>query len=343
MTGDAENGHHSTPGDVAQGRKVYGWNPLRDSRCTRVVSPLLVRPTIPGKTPQAGRAISAGGPADVLGRILAQKLTESIGAPVIVDNRAGADGIIGTDLVAKSPADGYTMLINTGSTTINAHVYSKLPYDLMRDLAPVAMVAPPRSLLMIAHPSLGVGSVSELIALAKQRPGQISFSSSGKGSVLQLAGELFAARTKVELLHVPYKGAAPAFNDLLSGQVQLMFPSTITVAPLIGSGRVRVLAQTASVREPILPNVATLAEEGLGDFNLTGWFGTWVPARTPDQILRKLNAEIARALMLADVRERLAALGVTPSSMSPEEFGRFVREDYERVGKYVKETGMHLD
>jgi len=285
----------------------------------------------------------AGGPADVLGRVVTQKLSESLGNPVIVDNRAGADGIIGTDFVAKSASDGYTMLINTGSTTINAHVYPKLPYDLMRDLAPVTMVAAPAGLVLIAHPSLGVSSVKELIALAKRKPGQISFSSSGKGSALQLAGELFSAIADVQLVHVPYKGAAPAFNDLLSGQVQLMFPSTVSVIPHMSSGRVRVLAQTGTTREPSLPNVPTLAEEGFVDFNITGWFGIWVPTGTPDAIIRRLHAEIARTLTLPDVRERFSALGVSPSGVSPEAFGTFVREDYQRIGKYVKRTGMHLE
>jgi len=285
----------------------------------------------------------AGGPADVLGRLVIQKLSEAFGVPVIADNRAGANGNIGTDFVAKAQPDGYTMLINTGATTINAHVYRSLPFDLLRDLGPVTMVAAPSGLVMVAHPSLGVGSVKELIALAKQKPGQISFASSGSGSALQLAGEVFSARAGVKLLHVPYKGAGPAFNDLLSGQVQLMFPATVSVMPYINSGRLRVLAQTGASREASLPNVPTLAEEGLGDIDITGWFGIWVPARTPESIVRRLYAEIARALKAPDVRERFAALGVSPSGMSPEEFAEFVREEYERVGKYVKETGMQLD
>lgn len=285
----------------------------------------------------------AGGPADVLGRLVTQKLSESFGVPVIVDNRAGANGNIGTDFVAKAPPDGYTMVINTGATTINAHVYRTLPFDLMRDLAPVTMVASPSGLVLVVNPSLGVKTVKELIALAKQKPGQISFSSSGNGSALQLAGEVFSSRAGVKLLHVPYKGAGPAFNDLLSGQVQVMFPATVSVMPYINSGRLRVLAQTGATREPGLPDVPTLAEEGLGDVNITGWFGIWVPAHTPEPIVRKLQSEIARALGRADVRERFAALGVSPSGMSSEEFGKFVREEYERVGKYVKESGMHLD
>jgi tripartite-type tricarboxylate transporter receptor subunit TctC len=269
----------------------------------------------------------AGGPADVLGRLITQKLSESLGTPVIVDNRSGANGIIGTDLVAKATPDGYMMLINTGSTTINAHVYSKLPYDLMRDLAPVTMVAAPSGLVLVAHPSLGVSSVKDLIALAKQKPGQISFSSSGNGSALQL----------------PYKGAGPAFNDLLSGRVQLMFPATVSVMPYVSSGRIRVLAQTGATRESGLQNVPTLMEEGFPDFNITGWFGIWMPARTPDVIIRKLHAEIAGALKLPDVHERFTALGVSPSGVSPEEFGKFVHEDYKRIGKYVKQADIHLD
>src|SRR5437879_8978877 len=192
----------------------------------------------------------AGGPADVLGRLITQKLSESFGSPVIVDNRSGANGIIGTDLVAKASPDGYMMLINTGSTTINAHVYSKLPYDLMRDLAPVTMVAAPSGLVLVSHPSLGVSSVKDLIALAKQKPGQISFSSSGNGSALQLAGELFSAIAGVKLVPVPYEAAGPAFNDFLSWQAQLMFPATVAVMSSVDFGRVAVVGPTVATRVP---------------------------------------------------------------------------------------------
>ena len=318
------------------------------------LAPALAQAPAPAKAPAPAQGFPAkplklivpfpaGGPADVLGRVVAQKLSESFGVPVIVDNRAGADGIIGTDLVAKSPADGYTLLINTGSTTINAHVYSKLPYDLMRDLAPLALVAAPAGLVLVAHPSLGVNSVKELVALAKRKPGQISFSSSGTGSALQLAGELFCAEAGVKLVHVPYKGAAPALNDLLSGQVQLMFPAPISIMSYIDSGRLRVLAQAGPVRQPGFSDVPTFMEEGFGDFNITGWFGMWVPAHTPEPIIRKLHGEIARLLQLQEVRDRFAGLGATPSGMGPEAFGAFVREDYERIGRYVKLAGMHID
>ena len=285
----------------------------------------------------------AGGPLDVLGRVVAQKLSDALGVPVIVDNRAGADGIIGTDQVAKAPPDGYTLLVNSGSVTINAHVYSKLPYDLVRDLAPLTMVSVPAGLVLVAHPSLGVSTVKELITLAKQKPGQITFSSSGNGSALQLAGELFSAEAGVRLVHVPYKGAAPALNDLLSGQVQLMFPILVSVAPYLDSGRLRVLAQTGAVRQAGLPNVPTLAEEGFADFDITGWFGMWLPAHTPEPVVRLLYGEMAKLLRLPDVRERFAALGSTPSGMTPEEFGAFVRDDYARIGRYVKQAGLHMD
>jgi tripartite-type tricarboxylate transporter receptor subunit TctC len=197
--------------------------------------------------------------------------------------------------------------------------------------------------VLVANPSLGVSTVKELVALAKSKPGQISFASSGNGSALQLAGEVFSVRAGVRLVHVPYKGAAPAFNDLLSGQVQLMFPAPISVMPYIHAGQLRVLAQTGSVRQPSLPDVPTLTELGFGDFDVGGWFGIWVPGGTPDPIVRRLHDGIAQALGFPDVRERFAALGASPSGISPEEFGRFLREDYERIGRYVKESGMHLD
>jgi tripartite-type tricarboxylate transporter receptor subunit TctC len=311
--------------------------------CVFLWSACALAQAFPTRPPKLIVPFPAGGPADVLGRLVTQKMAESLGVPVIVENRAGANGIIGTDFVAKSPPDGHTMLINTGATTINAHVYSKLPYDLLRDLAPVTMVAKPSGLVVVANASLGVNSVQELIALAKKNPGKLTFSSSGNGSALQLAGELFAAIAGIELVHVPYKGAAPALQDLLSGQVQLMFPAPESIMPYVRTGKLRLLAQTGLAREAVLPDVPTLVEEGFGDFNITGWFGIWTTAGTPDPIVRRLQAEIARALQFPDVRAHFAALGATPSGMMPEEFGLFVRDEYDRIGRYVKRSGMRVE
>jgi tripartite-type tricarboxylate transporter receptor subunit TctC len=284
-----------------------------------------------------------GGPNDVLARVLAPRLAESLGVAVTADNRAGADGIIGTDLVAKASPDGYTLLINSSAIVLNAHVYHKLPYDLLRDLTPVAELTAPTSLILAAHPSLGVSSVKELIALAKQKPGQIGYASAGTGNPLHLAGEVFNSLAGVSLVHVPYKGAGPAFSDLLAGQVPLMFVNIIQIMPYAHSDRLRLLAQTGSRRAAALPDLPTLQEDGLADFDVTAWFGIWAPMQTPGAVTRRLYQEIAAALRHPEVRARLQALGTDPSSASVDEFERLIREDYERYGRYVRQIKLYLD
>jgi len=284
-----------------------------------------------------------GGPNDVLARILSPKLADALGVPVTVDNRAGADGIIGSDMVAKAAPDGYTLLINSNSIAINAHVYRKLPYDLLRDLTPVAELTAPTSLVLIAHPSLGVATVKELIGLASQKPNQIGFASAGTGNPLHLAGEVFNTLAGVKLVHVPYKGAGPAFSDVLAGQVPVMFPNIIQVMPYVHSEKIRILGQTGSSRAAALPDVPTIAEQGLRDFDITVWFGVWAPAHTQGAVVARLSGEIARALQQADVRNRLEALGTQPSPANLDQFATLVREDYERYGRYVKQVGLYLD
>ena len=284
-----------------------------------------------------------GGPNDVLSRILGAYLFESSGRPAIVDNRPGANGIIGNDIVAKSNPDGYTLVVNSGSMTINAHVYRKLPYDLMRDFRGVSMIAAPAGLVLVTAPDSGIKSFKELIAQARQKPGQLSFGSPGAGSALELAGELVNALAGVQITEVQYKGFAPSLVDLMGGRIHGVFISTVSVLPQIQAGKLIALGQTGETRETSLPNVPTMIEEGLAGFNIAGWFGVWVPARTPDAIVRQLSAEIARVLALPDVRARYAALGVAPKANTPEEFEAFVRLDYERIGHYVKLVKMHVD
>ncbi len=284
-----------------------------------------------------------GGPNDVLARIVGAYLFESSGHPAIVDNRAGANGIIGNDIVAKANADGYTLLVNSGSMTINAHVYRKLPYDLMRDFRAVSMIAAPAGLVLVTSPQSGIKSFKDLIAQAKQRPGQLSFGSPGAGSALELAGDLVNALAGVQITEVPYKGFAPALTDLLGGRIHGAIISTVSVLPQIQAGKLVALAQTGVTREASLPDVPTMIEEGLAGFDITGWFGVWVPARTPDAVVKQLSAEIARVLSLPNVRVRYAALGVTPKASTPAKFDAFVRADYERIGRYVKFVKMQID
>jgi tripartite-type tricarboxylate transporter receptor subunit TctC len=277
-----------------------------------------------------------GGPNDVLSRIIGAYLFESSGHPAIVDNRAGANGIIGNDIVAKAAPDGYTLLVNSGSMTINAHVYRKLPYDLNRDFRAVSMIAAPAGLVLVTAPQSGIKTFKELIAQAKQKPGQLSFGSPGAGSALELAGELIGERAGVKIIEVPYKGFAPALTDLIGGRIHGTVISTVSVLPQIQAGKLIALAQTGVTREASLPNVPTMIEEGLAGFDITGWFGVWVPARTSGAIVQQLSAEIARVLALPEVRARYAALGVDPKASSPADFDAFVRADYERIGRYVK-------
>jgi tripartite-type tricarboxylate transporter receptor subunit TctC len=277
-----------------------------------------------------------GGPNDVLSRIVGAYLFESSGHPAIVDNRAGANGIIGNEIVAKATPDGYTLVVNSGSMTINAHVYRKLPYDLMRDFRGVSMIAAPAGLVLVTAPPSGIKTFKELIAQAKQKPGQLSFGSPGAGSALELAGELIAALAGVQIIEVPYKGFAPALTDLIGGRIHGTIISTVSVLPQIQAGKLIALAQTGVTREASLPSVPTMIEEGLAGFDITGWFGVWVPARTPGAIVQQLSAEIARVLALPEVRARYTALGVEPKASTPAEFDAFVRADYERIGRYVK-------
>jgi tripartite-type tricarboxylate transporter receptor subunit TctC len=284
-----------------------------------------------------------GGPNDVLARLLSPKLSAALGVPIAVDNRAGADGIIGTDIVAKAPADGYTLLINSSAIVLNAHVFRKLPYDLLRDLAPVAELTAPTSLVLVAHPSLGVTSLNELIALAKRKPGQIAYASAGTGNPLHLAGEVFNSLAGVKLIHVPYKGAGPAFSDLLAGQVPLMFPNIIQVLPYVKTDKLRVLGQTGATRAPALSDVPTLAEQGLTDFDITAWFGMWAPAHTPEPVIQRLAREIGAALQDPEVRAHLDALGTQPASAGPVEFDKLIHDDYQRYGRYVRQVSLYVD
>lgn len=285
----------------------------------------------------------AGGATDIVGRLIAQKLSESFGQQVIVDNRGGAGGTIGSDLAAKSPPDGYTMLLGTSSThAVAPSLYSKLPYDPVKDFSPVTLAAT-ATILLAVHPSVPARSVKELISLAKRQPNALSFASSGNGGISHLVGEQFKSMAAIEMLHVPYKGDTPALVDLVSGQVHLMFGTAVSFLPYVKAGRLNALAVTNPKRSPVVPNVPTVAESGLPGFDALQWFGVFVPAGTPKDIVSRLHGEIIKSLKLPDVRERLASLGAEVVGNSPEQFASFQKADSAKWAKVVKQSGAKIE
>jgi tripartite-type tricarboxylate transporter receptor subunit TctC len=285
----------------------------------------------------------AGGATDIVGRLVAQKLAEGWGQQVIVDNRGGAGGTIGSDVAAKSPPDGYTMLLGTSSThAVAPSLYSKLPYDPVRDFSPVTLVAT-ATILLAVHPSVPAQNVRELIALAKRQPNALSFASSGNGGISHLIGEQFKSTAGIQMLHVPYKGDTPALVDLVGGQVHLMFGTAVSFLPYVSAGRLRALAVTNPKRSPIVPNVPTIAESGLPGFEALQWFGVFVPAGTPRDIVSRLHADIVKSLKLSDVRERLVGLGAEVVGNAPDQFAAFQKADSVKWAKIVKESGAKVD
>ncbi|HEY7788853.1 MAG TPA: tripartite tricarboxylate transporter substrate binding protein [Casimicrobiaceae bacterium] len=285
----------------------------------------------------------AGGTTDILARAVAQKLSEAWGQQVIVDNRPGAGGNIGSDLVAKSAPDGYTLLMGTvGTHAINPSLYAKMPYDHVKDFAPVILVAGVPNVLVV-NPSLPVHSVQELIAYAKANPGKLNFASSGNGTSIHLSGELFKTMTGVQMTHIPYKGSAPALTDLVGGQVQLMFDNLPSSLPFIKAGRLRALAVTSGTRAAALPDLPTLAESGLAGFEASSWFGVLAPAGTPRDIVAKLNGAIATWLASPEAREKLSSQGAIAAGGTPDAFARHIAAETVKWAKVVKASGAHVD
>ena len=282
-----------------------------------------------------------GGPNDILARLMGPKLTEAWGQQVIVENRPGGGTVIGTDLVAKAPPDGHTLLIVSTSHTSNPTLVRKLPFDTLRDLAPVMLVATSANVL-VAHPSLPARSVKELIAIARARPEQVAYASGGNGTSTHLSGELFAQMAGVKMIHIPYKGGGPAVVALLSGEVSWMFSPLLASMPHIQTGRMRALAVTTHRRAPVLPAVPTVAET-LAAFEAPAWYGVSTTGGTPKEVIAKVNQEMARALNATDMRERLAREGVDVVAGSPEEFGAFFRNEIEKWAKVIKQAGIRLD
>lgn len=283
-----------------------------------------------------------GGGNDILGRIVAQKLHESLGVPVVVDNRGGAGGTIGTDIVSKAPPDGYTMLINNVSLAVNVTLYSKLPYDTLKDLEPVSLAGRQPNILVV-HPSLPVRSVKELLALARAKPGQLAFASGGIGSSSHLSAELLKYMTKIDLVHVPYKGMGPALIDLVSGQTQLAMATMASALPHIRNKRMRPLAVSTGKRVAVVPDVPTMMEAGVKDFEYSTWYGMLVPAGTPQAVITRLNAELVKALAMPDVKERFRAQGVESGSTTAQEFKAFLNAEVQRWAPVIKASGMKVN
>ncbi|MCX7135838.1 MAG: tripartite tricarboxylate transporter substrate binding protein, partial [Proteobacteria bacterium] len=285
----------------------------------------------------------AGGPLDIVARAIGQELNKSWGQPVVIDNRPGAGGNIGADLVAKAPADGYTILMGAVSThAINVTLYNKLPYDPIRDFAPVTLITSVPNVLVV-HPSVPANNVKELIALAKSRPGQLNFASGSTGSAGHLAGELFNSMAGVRMTHIPYKGAAPAVVDLMAGHVSLMFDNMSSALPNIKATRVRALAVTTLKRSPLLPQLPTISDAGLRGFDIATWFGIFAPAGAPPDIVARLNGEIVRILHTPEMKERLALLGAEPIGNKPDEFAAFVRAEIPKYAKVIQASGASAD
>jgi tripartite-type tricarboxylate transporter receptor subunit TctC len=288
-------------------------------------------------------AFPPGGGTDIIARSIAQKLAERLAQQVVVDNRPGAGGNIGTDIVAKSAPDGYTLLMGSaGPLAINASLFAKMPFDPVRDLAPVTLAASTPNVLVV-HPSLKAATVKELIALAKTKPGEINFASSGHGTPAHLAGELFNSMAGVKLVHVPYKGAAPALADLLGGQVQLMFSTMPPALPHVRDGKLRALAVTSLKRSPAAPELPTVDEIALPGFEANTWHGVVLPAGASAAIIARLNREIVAILHLPDVVERLSSQGAEAVGSTPEEFAAYIKSETVKWARVVRESGAKAE
>jgi len=286
---------------------------------------------------------SAGGGVDIVARYLALKLTEKWGQQVVVDNRTGATGIIGTEIAAHSPPDGYTLILGNAAThAVNVSLFKKLPYDAVKDFAPVTLIGRVPEMLVV-HPALPAANVRELIALAKAKPGELAFGSAGAGSPPHLAGELFQFLAKVKLVHVPYKGSAPALADLIGGQISMYFSNILSAVPFVKSGRLRGLGVTSKQRSVVAPEVPTIAESGLPGFEDYNWYGILAPKGTPRAIVTQLHADIVAVVRGRDMEERLTKDGAEVIASTPDEFARFIREEIDRYARIVKASGLRAE
>ena len=286
--------------------------------------------------------LAAGGPGDVLARAIGQKLSERVGQPVVIDNRPGANTNVGTELVAKAPPDGYTLLATASTLTINPSLYATLPYDPLRDFAPITLIAS-TPLILVVHPSLPVKSVKELIALTKSKPGQINYGSAGNGSTLHLAGEMFNSLAGVKLVHVPYKGVTNAFSDLLGGQISIMFPGAPIALPQVKAGKLRALGTTGARRTAAAPELPPISESGLPGYEVSVWYGVLAPAGTPAAVINRHHSEISKIVQLPEIKERWAVLGAEAVHNTPGQFAAFLKTDLGKWAKVVRDSGAKID
>jgi len=297
----------------------------------------------PSKPVRIVAPFGAGSTIDIIGRLIAPKLTEALGQPVIVENRPGAGGMIGMDAVAKSAPDGHTLIIGAlGPLAMNPALYPKTPFDPVKDFAAVCLLAT-GPVVIAVHPSIPAQTVKDLIDLAKKRPGQLNFGSPGVGSSPHLTGELFKLITKTDIVHVPYKGNAEAITDLIGGQLSIVFTGVPPVVPLAKAGKVRLLATTGKQRMPNLPEVPTIREAGIEGADVLIWYGVVAPAATPKDVVARLNREIVKIMNTPDVREKFSQQGVDPASSTPDEFAQMIRDEVTRWGKVIRSAGIKLE
>ena len=298
--------------------------------------------TFPSKPIRVIVPLAAGGPGDVLTRALGQKLSEQLGQQIVVDNRPGANTNVGTEFVAKAPADGYTLLSTANPLTTNPSLYANLPFDPIKDFAPITLIAL-TPLILVVHPSLPVKSVKELIALAKSKPAQIHYGSAGNGSALHLAGEMFNSVAQVKLVHVPYKGVTNAFSDLLGGQISIMFAGAPIALPQAKAGKLRALGSTGTGRLATAPDVLPIAELGLPGYEVSVWYGVLAPTGTPAAAITRLYNEITKIVLLPEIKARWATLGAEPLQSTPDRFAAFLKADVVKWAKVVREAGVKID
>ncbi|MEI6204409.1 MAG: tripartite tricarboxylate transporter substrate binding protein [Enhydrobacter sp.] len=297
--------------------------------------------TWPAKPVKIVVPFGPGGPADVYARIVGQGLTEAFKQQFIIENKPGAGALIGTEVVAKSAPDGYTLLMMSNTHTVNETLFAKRPYDLMRDLIPVAPVNS-SDLVMVVHPSVPAKTLQEFVALAKAQPGKLSYASSGPGTPYHMAGELFKSMSGTDILHIPHKGSAEARNDVMGGHVQMMFDAVTAMKGSIDAGEVRALATTGLQRSSVMPNLPTVNESGVPGYEATIWLGIMAPKGTPKEIVDKLNAEIGKIIAKPEIREAWAKQGAVPMTMTPDQFGAYLKHDIEKWAKVIKTAGIAI-
>jgi tripartite-type tricarboxylate transporter receptor subunit TctC len=307
------------------------------------LSGMVLAQTYPSRPVRLVVPFSAGaGVTDIMARILAKHLGDSLGQPVVIDNRPGAGGVPGTDVVAKAAPDGYTFLISNVSHAIDPYLYAKLPFDPLKDFVPVTLInsAP---LLLVVNPALPVKSTRELIAYAKAHPGKLAYGSGGVGTTPHLSGELFLSLAGIDAVHVPYKGGAPALNDLMGGQVQFMIENMPGTMPFVKGGRLRALAITGAQRSPLAPDLPTMAEAGVPGYEVIGWNAIFAVKGTPPDIVARMHTEVARILRMPEVRQQMAALGAEPIGSTPDELAAFLKTEMARWGKVIKDKGIRAE